>query len=204
MKKMNRFIAWIALLALLMSSFAFGEENMHEEALAALDAVAEATIPEEMTEEEAAAEETALEDAFAQEDISIEEVAAEEEASIEEIPEEDLVEESIVFAACKHSYRSNRDNQDGTHTNYCKNCNADLAVVEHVFEYGWCVCGATNGKCEHQYKNGIDLGNGKHSLSCSYCHLELGEEEHCKRFLTICFPPKGLDSITCIFCSRGL
>ena len=171
MKNMKRFVAWVALLALLLSSFAFAEEVILEEA-----AASEVTAVQEET-------------AVSEEMVIAEEIIAEPQSEAGDDEAAELLEEEAVYAAseneaaavafCYHMWKRYEDNGDGTHTAYCSQCNVFMFVEEHYFYSGFCTdCNLQNGECEHLGRYAMDLGNGKHKFICSYCEQELGEEEH--------------------------
>ena len=81
---------------------------------------------------------------------------------------------SATFVGVYHEDGDIVDNEDGTHSVYCAYCGEVMRTVDHVFEDGWCECGAEEPAAECTHENAkvyYDLEDGKWYKSCE-CGLK--------------------------------
>ncbi len=173
MQKMKRFLAWVALVAVMLTSFAFAEDIELVETSApapveqtvepAAEPVATQEPVEEPTEEpaeptEAPAEEAPVEEAPVEE-TPVEEAPA-EEASANEAAEPVLLseEEHEHYMVC-------------TKPGECYECGAELNSEDYNGGHNfWIVA--------EERDNWVDLGNGNHAVQCLNCGECFEVSEH--------------------------
>ena len=94
----------------------------------------------------------------------------------------DILHRYASLYECHHISKSVKNNEDGTHTFFCRDCGEELETEEHEYNEatGACICGALKplDVCEHTSKSVKNNEDGTHTFFCRDCGEELETEEH--------------------------
>lgn len=184
MQKMKRIVAWIALVAVMLSSFAFAEDTVlveaHEHA-EIIEQVLEPVVTEEPAEEtaEEAIEEPTEEETPEAEELPAEEIPAEEELPevAEELPEEEELpaeeEAGIALLSMEEHECWMRCDRPGV----CYECGAPLNNEDHNWGHSGYVEAVDNWVW-------YDFGDGTCGCICEHCGERFQIGEHWNSCLT--------------------